>query len=115
MVQEKIKAILQKTKQEIFETFRLLWCFKWYLLPYLLSYFVLLLLYLSPSPKNYCIWWDKDWFEFSIPLYVAVTRLMLLIFVLLFLIGTSNMRNHPLLAKLVFLSGFYWLYVFIGC
>lgn len=110
---EKIKKFAQAIKQNTFETFKLLKQFKWSISIYVLFYAILLSFYLSPSPKQYCIWNNEDWFEFSFPLYLAITKLMLIIFALLFLVGTSNMRNHPVLARIIFLSAFYWLYVFI--
>ena len=110
---EKIKKFAQAIKQNTFETFKLLKQFKWSIFIYVLFYAILLSFYLSPSPKQYCIWNNEDWFEFSSPLYLAITKLMLIIFALLFLVGTSNMRNHPVFARIIFLSAFYWLYVFI--
>lgn len=51
---------------------------------------------------------NKEWFTYNRQTYVALTELMLIIFALLFLVGTSNMRNHPLLAKLIFLSSLFF-------
>ena len=104
---------LKKVKQSLSETFKLLWQFKWYMLPYSLFYFVLLSFYLSPSPKQYNIWVNEVWFVYNQSLYLALTKLMLIIFALLFFVGTSNMRNHPLLAKLIFLSSLFFGAVFL--
>ncbi|MBR1649034.1 MAG: hypothetical protein IJ689_05490 [Alphaproteobacteria bacterium] len=109
----KIKSIIQTARQSIRETFKLLWQFKWYIFPYILFYSVLSLFYLTPSPKQYYYWRDKSWYEYNTESYLALTELMLIIFALLFFVGTSNMRNHPRIAKLIFLSSLYFLAVFL--
>lgn len=103
----------EKIKQSMTETFKLLWQFKWYILPYIMFYIVLISFYLSPSPKQYNIWISEEWFVYNKSIYLALTKLMLVIFLLLFLIGTSNMRNHPILAKLIFLSSFFFGAIFL--
>ena len=89
-------------KSHINETLKLLFRFKWYILVYLIFYFMLYLDYLMPSPKNYFLW--NSWCAYDKQIYLAVTELLLAIFFLLFLVGTSNMRNHPRLAKFIFIS-----------
>jgi len=100
-------------KQSTKETFKLLWAFKWYIFPYILFYLLLLSFYISPSPKLYNIWIYESWFVYSQSLFLALTKLMLIMFALLFLVGTSNMRNHPILAKLIFLSSLFFSAVFL--
>ena len=113
MLQEKIKSIFPTVKQSAKETFKLLWQFKWYILPYIAFYIVLISFYLSPSPKQYNIWMNKEWFVYDKSIYLALTKLMLVIFALLFIVGTSNMRNHPILAKLIFLSSLFFGAIFL--
>ena len=103
----------EKIKQSMTETFKLLWQFKWYILPYIMFYIVLISFYLSPSSKQYNIWINEECFVYNKSIYLALTKLMLVIFLLLFLIGTSNMRNHPILAKLIFLSSFFFGAIFL--
>lgn len=103
----------KKITQSVTETFKLLWRFKWYIFPYALFYFILLSFYLTPSPKQYNIWMNEVWFVYNQSVYLALTKLMLIIFALLFLVGTSNMRNHPTLAKLIFLSSLFFGAVFL--
>lgn len=103
-----LKMLREKIKQSVTETFNLLWQFKWYILPYIVSYIILMSFYFSPSPKQYNIWMNEKWFVYDQSIYLALTKLMLVIFLLLFLIGTSNMRNHPILAKLIFLSSLFF-------
>ena len=103
----------EKIRQTMSQTFKLLWQFKWYILPYIAFYIVLLSFYLSPSPKQYNIWTNEEWFVYDKYIYLALTKLMLVIFLLLFFVGTSNMRNHPILAKLIFLSSLFFGAVFL--
>lgn len=110
---ETVQKFINDTKQAVVESFKLLWRFKWYILPYVIFYSYLWLNYMSPSPKNYCLWNNEVWYNYNIQIYLAVTRLMLIIYALLFLIGTSNMRNHPRLAKLIFLSSLVFLAVYL--
>lgn len=112
-----LKAIIKQQtgvmKNSITETLKLLLQFKWSILPYMIFYIVLVSFYLSPSPKQYNIWMNETWFVYGKTLYLALTKLMLVIFLLLFLVGTSNMRNHPILAKLIFLSSLFFGAVFL--
>ena len=110
---KKMRYIAISLKHNMMETFKLLWQFKWYVVPYMLFYFYLGVNYIIPSPKNYCIWNNEIWYHYDKKIYLEITKLMLMIFALLFLLGTSNMRNHPLIAKLIFLSSFYFLAVFL--
>ena len=103
----------EKIKQSVTETFKLLWQFKWYILPYIAFYIVLISFYLSPSPKQYNIWTNEEWFVYDKSIYLALTKLMLVIFGLLFFVGTSNMRNHPMIAKLIFLSSLFFGAIFL--
>ncbi|MBQ7304384.1 MAG: hypothetical protein IJW75_05685 [Alphaproteobacteria bacterium] len=97
-----IKKYISMVKVSIIETLKLLFRFKWYVLVYLIFYFILYLDYLMPSPKNYFLW--DSWCVYDKQIYLAVTKLLLIIFALLFFVGTSNMRNHPRLAKFIFIS-----------
>lgn len=113
MLKEIIKQQTDIIKKSITETLKLLWQFKWYILPYIMFYIVLVSFYLSPSPKQYNIWMNEVWFTYDKTIYLALTKLMLVIFLLLFFVGTSNMRNHPILAKLIFLSSLFFGSVFL--
>src|SRR5574344_361371 len=99
-------------KTHLLMTFRILWPFKCFLFPYLLFYSILLMFYLSPSPKQYNIWMNKEWFIYNRQIDIALAELMLIIFALLFFIGTSNMRNNTLIAKCIFLSSLWFIAVF---
>ena len=110
---EKMKLAIHTIKQSMTEMFKLLWQFKWYVLPYLFFYLILLLFYISPSPKQYNIWINEKWFVYNQDIYSALTKLTLIIFALLFFVGTSNMRNHPMLAKIIFLSSLFFGAIFL--
>ena len=96
--------ILNIIKTNLLMTFKLLWQFKWYICPYLLFYSILIVFYLTPSCKQYFFWNNEEWYQYTVPLYLAGMRLVLTIFLLLFFLGLSNIKNHPILAKMIFLS-----------
>lgn len=106
MAQYRIKQTWQIIKNNLKETFKLLRQFKWYILPYMFFYGILLMNYFMPSPKNYFIWYS--WCDYEQKIYIGTTQLLLVVFLLLFLLGTSNIRNHPWLAKIIFLSSLYF-------
>jgi len=101
------KKIIQQAKQSATETFKLLWQFKWYIIVYLLFYYIFIMEYLDPPAKDSPIWsseaMEGDWRYINQEVYIGSMKNVLIELLLLFLIGTSNMRNHPLLAKSIFL------------
>ena len=90
------------------QTFKLLWQFKWYIVGYLIYYSIFIVEYFNPPEKDALIWGSEAtegaWNYVNQEVYIGSMRNNLTIFLLLFLIGTSNMRNHPMLAKIIFLS-----------
>lgn len=100
-------------KQNMGEKFKLLGQFKLYILLYMLFYMILLSFYLSPSLKHYTLFRETLWAEYSLPLELAFRELDLTIFALLFLVAISNMRNHPTLAKVIFLSSLFFSALFL--
>jgi hypothetical protein len=99
--------IKDKIKQNVSETFKLLWQFKWSVSVYLIFYYALIREYFNPPEKDSPIWGSEamrgSWNYINQEVYIGSMWDALVIFLLLFLIGTSNMRNHPLLAKCIFL------------
>ena len=95
-------------KAHIVETLKLLFKFKWYILVYLIFYFMLVVEYLNPptidDPIFNFAYNGGLWYYANQKVYIGSMRDDLIIFSLLFLIGTSNMRNHPRLAKFIFIS-----------
>ena len=104
----KIKQNIYKTSQCIKETLKLLWQFKWYIMVYLLFYSSFIAEYLNPPEKDALIWgsdaMEGVWNYVNQEVYIGSMRDTLIILLFFFLIGTSNMRNHPTLAKIIFLS-----------
>ena len=108
-----MKQFFLKLKDHFIETKKTIAPFKWYICLYLLFYSILIVFYLTPSCKQYFFWNNEDWYQYSVPLYLAGMRLVLIIFLLLFFLGLSNIKNHPILAKMIFLSSFYFSALFL--
>lgn len=105
----------EKIKQSISETFKLLYKFKWYIASYLI-YFIINICSLFNIPAEddkvfHTETASQLWSYTNQKVYIGSLKLEILILILLFFIGTSNMRNHPLLAKTIFLSP--WMYMII--
>ncbi|MBE6451773.1 MAG: hypothetical protein E7016_07440 [Alphaproteobacteria bacterium] len=100
--------IINIVKEHIVNTLKLLLDFKWYVALYLLFYFILIWGYLNPPTENDAIFNSEYtqglWYYINQEVYICNMQDLLIEFFLLFLIGTSNMKNHPTLAKLIFLS-----------
>lgn len=100
-------------KKYVIEVIRLLWSFRWYLLVYLLFFLSMWHEYLNPPEKDSPIWgaeaMEGDWAYLNKEVYMGNLRQGLIIVFLFFLIGTSNMRNHPMLAKIIFISPLFGL------
>lgn len=111
MFKEKIKQLPNTIKQTIKETFNLLWKFKWYISFDVIIFILLLSEYFNPPTAEDMIWKSEAingmWNYQNQQVYMQSCKYGLIISVLFFLIGTSNMRNHPLLAKLIFLFPLY--------
>ena len=101
----------EKIKQSATETFKLLWQFKWYIAFDVIIFTLLLSEYFNPPAADDMIWKSEAingmWNYQNQQVYMQSCKYGLIISALLFLIGTSNMRNHPLLAKLIFLFPLY--------
>lgn len=105
----------EKIKQSVSQTFKLLWQFKWYVGLYLLYYIInIISLFDIPVADDKIFQAEATsqiWSYTNQEVYIGSLRLEIIILSLLFLLGTSNMRNHPLLAKIIFLSP--WVYMII--
>lgn len=103
-----ISELTNNTKLWAIESLKLLWKFKWYILIYLLFFGILVAEYINPPAENDPILkyeYDRGaWNYINREVYVGSMWHTLVEAFLLFIIGTSNMRNHPRLAKLIFLS-----------
>lgn len=111
-----LKKLISTCKDWVFCSFRLLWTFKWYAAAYLFFYCCFLYEYFNPPAENDPIWNSEAmgyaWNYENQTIYLHSLKSDLVSLFLLFLVGTSNMRNHPTLAIFVFLLP--WLY-FLFC
>lgn len=107
MFKEAIIKIKTNIRQSISDTFKLLWQFKGYIMIYMVPYLYYSCVATSASKKHYFIW--QDWHPFDRDIYLGTGRLLLTIVTLLFFLAISNMRNHPLLAKIILLSTSAWM------
>jgi len=112
----KFNNIANLIKRNLLETFKLLLAFKWYICSYLLYYTVFVYTLIDIPSVDDPIWNSEamhgTWNYINQEVYIASMRLYFIIDTLIFLLGISNMRNHPLLAKLIFLSP--WIYILLG-
>ena len=106
----------EKIRQSITETFKLLGQFKWYIVGYLIYYSMFIVEYLKPPAADDNIFHaeatSQIWSYTNQEVYIGSLRLEIIILSLLFLLGTSNMRNHPRLAKIIFASP--WIVMLLG-
>ena len=102
-----MKNKLENIKNSIIETYKLLCQFKWYILFYLI--FISLIIYdiLNPPAEDSPLWGSDalldNWVYTNRDVYIGNSYYPLTIALLLFFLGTSNLRNHPLLARIIFL------------
>ncbi len=103
-----MRKYISIVKVNIIEALKLLFKFKWYVLVYLIFYFMLFFEYLNPPTTDDPIFKFAYngglWYYANQEVYIGSMRDDLIIFLCIFLIGTSNMRNHPKLAKIIFIS-----------
>lgn len=102
-------------KKYITDTGKLFWDFKWSVLVYALFYALFIMDYLNPPAADNPMFGAEHtreyWYYLNQEVYIENLKHRLIIFLLLFLVGTSNMRNHPLLARIIFLSPLFILIV----
>lgn len=100
--------MIQNIKKFMGDTLHLLWQFKWWILIYLIFYAFLIVDYLNPPEANDPVlsyeYSRGAWNYINQKVYIGSAKADLIETFLFFLIGTSNMRNHPMLAKLIFSS-----------
>ena len=108
----------EKIRQTMSQTFKLLWSFKWYVGLYRLYYIInIISLFDIPVADDKIFQAEatsRIWSYTNQEVYIGSLRLEIIILSLLFLLGTSNMRNHPLLAKIIFLSPWVYMIIFPG-
>lgn len=104
--------MIDRIKYSMVETCRLLWQFKWYIAIYPLIFICLIHEYFYPPAKDDPIFGSEAmsyaWNYVSQEVYIGSLKNDLIFWLCYFLLGTSNMRNHPLLAKFIFLLPLLW-------
>ena len=108
-----MKFSIPSIKQTFKDTLKTLWSFKWSVLWYFLCLFVLVLAYLDPPAKDDPIFAHEyskgDWHYINQEVYIGTFKLYLIILILIFLLGLSNMKNHPKLARFILL--YPWIFI----
>ena len=93
---------------------KLLWPFKWYIGFYLIYISLFVRELITPPAENDPIFnaeaTSNDWSYESQRVYIGSLKLDIIIIILIFLLGLSNVKNHPKIAKLIFLSP--WIMTF---
>ena len=99
--------MIDKIKLTMIEMFKLLWQFKWYIAIYPIIFICLIHEYFYPPRKDDPIFGSEAmsyaWNYVNQEVYIGSLKDDLFGWLCYFLLGTSNMRNHPLLAKFIFL------------
>ena len=102
-----MESAIQVVAKNITETFKLLWSFKWYVGLYLIYYFLCISLFFEIPEADDPIFraeaTSQLWYYTNQEVYVGSLKMKVSILSFLFLLGTSNMRNHPKIAKFIFI------------
>ena len=111
MDKQKIKSEIKET---IISTCKLLKGFKWYVGFNLFFVFLVAANYIDQPAKDDPIFSaeavSESWQYTNQEVYIGFSQMLLIIYILCFLLATSNMRNHPRLAKFLFLMPFLGIY-----
>lgn len=112
MVCHFMKKLLHTCCQMFKETKKTLWPFRWYIFSYWIVGFLFFNEWFNPPKKDDPIFKAEAtrdvWNYLNQEVYVASLKLECVIVVLLFFLATSNIKNHPKLARLLLLSP--WIY-----
>ena len=107
-----MKKLFNQLLQTLKETKKTLWPFRGYICFYWIVGFLFFNEWLNPPKKDDPIFKAEAtrdvWNYLNQEVYVASLKLECVIVVLLFFLATSNIKNHPKLAKILLLSP--WIY-----
>lgn len=107
--------MLIQLKKNLLEIIKLLWTVKWYILPYIFIIFLLIYEYVNPIAGDDPIFnYETNrgmWQYTNADVYIGSLKNEIAILLLIFLLAISNIKNHPKMARFIFLSPF--LYGFI--
>ncbi|MBQ3117574.1 MAG: hypothetical protein IJC11_04550 [Alphaproteobacteria bacterium] len=111
------KTILTTLKNTLIATKKTLWPFKWYILFYWVFGSIFLGAYLNPPEKNSPLWGSEategNIYYLNQEIYIEGMKSACIIILLFFLLATSNIKNHPRLAKWMLLSP--WILLALAC
>ena len=112
-----IKTMWTSFKNTLIETKKTLWSFKWYILFYWLFGSLFLCAYLDSPEKDSPLWGAEATHGvvqyLNRDIYLHTLKLENIIILLFFLLATSNIKNHPHLAKWMLLSP--WILLALTC
>ena len=112
MVCHFMKKLFNQLSQTLKGTKKTLWPFRWYIFFYWIVGFLFFNEWFNPPKKDDPIFKAEAtrdvWNYLNQEVYVASLKLECVIVVLLFFLATSNIKNHPKLARLLLLSP--WIY-----
>ena len=108
--------MIQSIKQTFRDTIQTIKPFKWSVFFHLLYLFIWVLGYFNPPAKDDPIlgyeYSKGAWNYINQEVYIGTYRLFLIIVILIFLLGLSNMKNHPKLARFILL--YPWIFIALG-
>ena len=112
-----IKTLLTALKNTLIETKKTLWSFKWYILFYWVFNILPFYEYFNPPEKNSPLWGaeatEGNIYYLNQEIYIEGMKSACIIILLFFLLATSNIKNHPRLAKWMLLSP--WILLALAC
>ena len=108
--------MISQIKQTFKDTIQTIKPFKWSVFFHLLYLFLFVYDYLNPPAKDDPIlgyeYSKGAWNYINQEVYIGTYRLFLTIVILIFLLGLSNMKNHPKLARFILL--YPWIFLALG-
>ena len=108
--------MIPQIKQTFKDTVQTIKPFKWSVFFHLLYLFPIVCDYLDPPAKDDPIlgyeYSKGAWNYINQEVYIGTYRLFLTIIILMFLLGLSNMKNHPKLARFILL--YPWIFLALG-
>ena len=108
--------MISQIKQTFKDTIQTIKPFKWSVFFHLLYLFLFVSDYLNPPAKDDPIlgyeYSKGAWNYINQEVYIGTYRLFLTIIILMFLLGLSNMKNHPKLARFILL--YPWIFLALG-
>ena len=110
-----MKQFFLKLKDHFIETKKTIAPFKWYICFHLIFVSIFIIDYFNPPAKDDPIlayeYSRGAWNYINQEVYIESARMFLIILILIFLFALSNIKNHPKLAKMIFIYPLIWLLI----